>query len=44
MRRQARRLIHKHRDKIERVAKALIERGKPEGSEADALMEQAPRL
>jgi ATP-dependent Zn protease len=38
MRRQTRRLIRKHRDKIERVAAALIERKTLEANEIDALI------
>jgi len=37
MRRQTRRLVRKHRDKIERVAAALLERWKLEPDEIDAL-------
>ena len=39
MRRQTRRLIRKHRAKIERVAAALLERGELSADEIDALME-----
>ncbi len=38
MRRQTRRLVRKHRDKIERVAQALLERGVLEAHEIDALI------
>jgi hypothetical protein len=39
MRRQARRLVRRHRDKIERVAGALLERGTLEAHEVDSLVE-----
>jgi hypothetical protein len=38
MRRQAKRLVGKHRDKIERVAKALLRRGTLQPHEIDALI------
>ena len=38
MRRQTRRLVRRHRDKIERVAKALLERETLQPDEVDALM------
>ena len=38
MRRQVRRLVRKHRAAIERVAAALLERGKLEASEIDGLL------
>jgi hypothetical protein len=38
MHRQVRRLIHKHRTKIEKVAHALISQGALSGSEIDQLI------
>lgn len=38
MRRQTRRLVRKHRDKIERIARALLERETLEAHEIDALI------
>ena len=41
MRRQTRRLIRKHRDKIERVAAALLERDTLTANEIDAIVDRA---
>ena len=38
MRRQTRRLVRKHRDKIERVAEALLQRRSLKSSEVDELI------
>jgi ATP-dependent Zn protease len=43
MRRQTRRLIRKHRDKIERVATALLERGMLTAEEIDRLVASPPQ-
>jgi hypothetical protein len=43
MRRQTRRLVRKHRDKIECVAAALLERWKLEPDEMDTLIAREPQ-